>query len=196
MTGFYMFRLYYGIFWGTENKELHAEHTPHESPLPMSFPLMFLAVVTIVAGFIPFGHFISSNGEAYSIHLDWSVAITSIVVAAVSIAIATYIYAGSRQPVADALARRFKGLWTVAYHRFYMDEIYQFITHRIIFGCICRPIAWWDRHVVDGFFNFLAWGAEATSDEIRGLQSGRIQQYTFVFLLGTLALILLLVMSY
>lgn len=196
MTGFYMFRLYYGIFWGTENKELHAEHTPHESPLPMSFPLMFLAVVTIVAGFIPFGHFISSNGEAYSIHLDWSVAITSIVVAVVSIAIATYIYAGSLQPVADALARRFKGLWTAAYHRFYMDEIYQFITHRIIFGCICRPIAWWDRHVVDGFFNFLAWGAEATSDEIRGLQSGRIQQYTFVFLLGTLALILLLVMSY
>ena len=196
MTGFYMFRLYYGIFWGTENKELHAEHTPHESPLPMSFPLMFLAVVTIVAGFIPFGHFISSNGEAYSIHLDWSVAVTSIVVAVVSIAIATYIYAGSRQPVADALARRFKGLWTAAYHRFYMDEIYQFITHRIIFGCICRPIAWWDRHVVDGFFNFLAWGAEATSDEIRGLQSGRIQQYTFVFLLGTLALILLLVMSY
>ncbi len=196
MTGFYMFRLYYGIFWGTENKEPHAEHTPHESPLSMSFPLMFLAVVTIVAGFIPFGHFISSNGEAYSIHLDWSVAVTSIVVAVVSIAIATYIYASSRQPVADALAHRFKGLWTAAYHRFYMDEIYQFITHRLIFGCICRPIAWWDRHVVDDFFNFLAWGAEATSDEIRGLQSGRIQQYTFVFLLGTLALILLLVMSY
>ena len=56
------------------------------------------------------------------------------------------------------------------------------------------PIAWWDRHVVDGFFNFLAWSAEATSDEIRGLQSGRIQQYTFVFLLGTLALILLLLL--
>ena len=53
-----------------------------------------------------------------------------------------------------------KGLWTAAYHRFYLDEVYQFITHRIIFGCICRPIAWWDRHVVDGFFNFLAWSAE------------------------------------
>ncbi len=195
MTAFYMFRLYYGIFWGTENKELHAEHTPHESPLAMTLPLMLLAVVTIVAGFIPFGHFISSNGEAYSIHLDWSVAGTSIAVAVVSIAIATYIYAGSRQPVADTLAHRFKGLWTAAYHRFYLDEVYQFITHRIIFGCICRPIAWWDRHVVDGFFNFLAWGADATSDEIRGLQSGRIQQYTFVFLLGTLALILLLILN-
>ena len=202
MTAFYMFRLYYGIFWAgsepgqksaSDGGDSHVPH-PHESPLAMTLPLMLLAVVTIVAGFIPFGHFISSNGEAYSIHLDWSVAGTSIVVAVVAIAIATYIYAGSRQPVANALARRFKGLWTAAYHRFYLDEVYQFITHRIIFGCICRPIAWWDRHVVDGFFNFLAWSAEATSDEIRGLQSGRIQQYTFVFLLGTLALILLLLL--
>ena len=202
MTAFYMFRLYYGIFWaGSEPGQKSASdggdsHMPHlhESPLAMTLPLMLLAVVTIIAGFIPFGHFISSNGEAYNIHLDWSVAGTSIAVAVVSIAIATYIYAGSRQPVADTLAHRFKGLWTAAYHRFYLDEVYQFITHRIIFGCICHPIAWWDRHVVDGFFNFLAWGAEATSEEIRGLQSGRIQQYTFVFLLGTLALILLLLL--
>lgn len=202
MTAFYMFRLYYGIFWAgsepgqksaSDGGDSHVPH-PHESPLAMTLPLMLLATVTIVAGFIPFGHFISANGTAYSIHLDWSVAGTSIVVAVISIAIATYIYAGSRQPVADALARRFKGLWTAAYHRFYLDEVYQFITHRIIFGCICRPIAWWDRHVVDGFFDFLAWGADATSDEIRGLQSGRIQQYTFVFLLGTLALILLLLL--
>ena len=197
MTAFYMFRLYYGIFWGTENKELHAEHTPHESPLAMTFPLMFLAAITVVGGWqfvLPFGHFISANGEAYDIHLDWAVAGTSIVVAAASIAIATYIYAGSKQPVANALARRFRGLWTAAYHRFYIDEVYQFITHKIIFGCICRPIAWWDRHVVDGFFNFLAWSANTTSDEIRGLQSGQIQQYTLVFLLGTLALILLLLL--
>ncbi|KAB5262758.1 NADH-quinone oxidoreductase subunit L [Bacteroides stercoris] len=202
MTAFYMFRLYYGIFWGSSepgqksaSDESHShQHTPHESPLAMTVPLMFLAAVTIVAGLIPFGHFVSSNGEAYTIHLDWGVAGTSIAIAVISIAVATFMYKGEKQPVADALARRFNGLWTAAYHRFYIDEVYQFITHRIIFGCISRPIAWWDRHVVDGFFDFLAWGANATSDEIRGLQSGRIQQYTFVFLLGTLALILLLLL--
>ena len=111
-----------------------------------------------------------------------------------AIALAAWMYARDRQPVADRLAATFSGLHRAAYRRFYIDEVYQFITHRIIFGCICHPIAWWDRHVVDGFFNFLAWGAEATSEEIRGLQSGRIQQYTFVFLLGTLALILLLLL--
>ena len=194
MTAFYMFRLYCGIFWGKENKELHAEHTPHESPLAMTFPLMFLAAVTVVAGFIPFGHFVSSNGHAYDIHLDTQVMLTSIVIAVIAIALAVSIYARSKQPVADALQRRFRGLWTAAYHRFYIDEIYQFITHKIIFGCISRPIAWWDRHVVDGFFNFLAWSADATSDEIRGLQSGRIQQYALVFLLGALVLILMLIL--
>ena len=193
MTAYYMFRLYFGIFWGTENKTLHAEHTPHESPLSMTFPLMFLAAVTLVAGFLPFGEMVSANGQAYQIHLDWQVAGTSIIVAIIAIALATCIYARDKQPVADALARRFHGLWTAAYHRFYIDEIYQFITHKIIFGCISRPIAWWDRHVVDGFFDFLAWSTEATSDEIRGLQSGHIQQYAFVFLLGALGLILLLV---
>ncbi len=118
MTAFYMFRLYYGIFWGKENKELHAHHTPHESPLAMTFPLMFLAVVTCGAGFIPFGHFISSNGESYSIHLDLSVAVTSVVIAIISIGIATWMYKNAKQPVANALAKRFNGLWTAAYHRF------------------------------------------------------------------------------
>ena len=93
----------------------------------MTIPLMFLAVVTIVAGFIPFGKFISSNGTAYEIHLDWRVAGTSIVIAVISIAIATAMYARAKQPVANALAHRFRGLWTAAYHRFYIDEVYQFI---------------------------------------------------------------------
>ena len=203
MTAFYMFRLYYGIFWGSKpsrasshsDKNLEAAPCrPHESPLAMTFPLMFLAVVTCGAGFIPFGHFISSNGESYSIHLDPSVAITSVVIAIISIAIATWMYKNAKQPVADSLAKQFKGLHKAAYNRFYIDDIYQFITHKIIFRCISTPIAWWDRHVVDGFFNFLAWATNTTSDEIRGLQSGQVQQYAYVFLCGALALILLLIL--
>ena len=193
MTAFYMFRLYYGIVWGKDNSK-QSSHTPHESPTAMTIPLIFLALVTCGAGFIPFGHFISSNGESYTIHLDWTVAGTSIVIALLSIALATYMYKGSKQPVADSLQRRFSGLWTAAYHRFYIDEVYQFITHKIIFRCISKPIAWFDRHVIDGTFDFIAWAANAASDSIRGFQSGQIQQYTYVFLCGALALILLLIL--
>lgn len=194
MTAFYMFRLYYGIFWGTENKALHAEHTPHEAPLTMTFPLMFLALVTCVAGFIPFGHFVSADGQLYDIHLDWNVAGTSIIIAVASIFLATDMYIGERQPQADALAEKFGKLHRWAYKRFYMDEVYQYITHRIIFAHISKPIAWFDRHIIDGFFNFLAWGTNALSFRIRGLQSGSVQGYAYVFLLGTL--ILLAIMAF
>lgn len=195
MTAFYMFRLYFGIFWGTENKQLHAEHTPHEVPLTMTFPLMFLAVVTCVAGFIPFGHFVSADGQAYDIHLDWNVAGTSIVIAVGAIALATYIYMGERQPVAEAAAEKLQKLHRWAYKRFYMDEVYQYITHRIIFAHISKPIAWFDRHVVDGFFNFLASGSHALSFRIRGLQSGAVQKYAYVFFVGILLLLAVMVLA-
>lgn len=195
MTAFYMFRLYYGIFWGTENVELHAKHTPHEAPLTMTFPLMFLSVVTCVAGFIPFGHFVSADGRAYDIHLDWNVAGTSIIIAVASIFLATYMYIGKRQPKADALAEKFSGLHRWAYKRFYLDEVYQFVTHRIIFGHVSKPIAWFDRHIVDGLFDFLAWGTHALSFRIRGFQSGSVQKYAFVFLFGTLVLLAIMALA-
>lgn len=193
MTAFYMFRLYFGIFWGTENKELHAHHTPHEAPLTMTIPLMFLALVTVVSGFIPFGHFVSADGMLYDIHLDWTVAGTSIVVAVCSIALALYIYKGEKQPVAEKLHATFPALHRWAYKRFYLDEVYQFVTHRIIFARISKPIAWFDRHVVDGFFDFLAWGTNALACRIRGFQSGSVQKYAYIFLLGALILLLILI---
>ena len=195
MTAFYMFRLYFGIFWGTENKKLHAEHTPHEAPLTMTFPLMFLAVVTCFAGFIPFGHFVSADNMVYDIHLDWNVAGTSIIIAVASIFLATYMYIGERQPKADALAEKFQKLHRWAYKRFYLDEVYQFVTHRIIFAHISKPIAKFDRRIVDGFFNFLAWGTNGLSTAIRGFQSGSVQKYAFVFLLGTLALLAIMIFA-
>lgn len=193
MTAFYMFRLYYGIFWGKENKELHAHHTPHESPLTMTFPLMFLALITIVCGWaLPFGHFISSNGHAYDIHLDASVATTSLIVAIVAIALATWMYARDRQPVAELLATRFSTLHRAAYRRFYLDEIWLFVTKKIIFRCVSTPLAWFDRHVIDQFMNFMAWGTNAAGETVQPIQSGKIQSYAMWFLAGVILLSALL----
>jgi NADH-quinone oxidoreductase subunit L len=192
MTAFYMFRLYYGIFWGTENKEAHAHHTPHEAPASMTFPLIFLSLVTIGCGFLPFGHFVSASASSYDIHLDWTVAGTSIVIAVLSIALATYIYKGERQPVADKLQKSFPKLHQAAYRRFYQDEIWQYVTHKIIFRCVSKPIAWFDRHVIDGTFNFMAWGSNEAGESIRDWQSGDVRQYAVWFLTGTIALTLVL----
>ena len=185
LTAFYMFRLYYNIFWGKESTH---EHTPHEAPKSMTLPLVFLAAVTLIAGFIPFGKFVSSNGLAYTIHLDWTIATASIIIAAASIALATWFYKGSN-PVPDRLATAFSGLHRAAYRRFYMDELYLFITKRVIFNHVSRPIAWFDRHVIDGSLNGLANATRRFSYSIRGLQSGQVQQHAYVILLGSLLIL-------
>ncbi|MBR6964302.1 MAG: NADH-quinone oxidoreductase subunit L [Prevotella sp.] len=203
MTAFYMFRLYYGIFWGTENKEAHAHHTPHEAPLSMTVPLIILSVITVgvgvyttLAGFFgwggSFGSFVSADGRDYTIHFDTSVATVSTIVAICSIALATYIYKGEQQPIADMLYKRFPRLHRAAYKRFYQDEIWQFVTHKIIFRCVSRPIAWFDRHVIDGTFNFAAWGTNEAGESLRPWQSGDVRQYAVWFLTGTVALTLVL----
>src|SRR5574344_1071807 len=115
MTAFYMFRLYYCIFWNGKWKGSLSEHKPKEAPLSMTIPIIILSVITAVAGFIPFGEFISSDGLPYQIHLNPSVAAISIGVALAAIGLAAWIYAGSRQPVAEKLSSVFSGLHKAAY---------------------------------------------------------------------------------
>ena len=79
-------------------------------------------------------------------------------------------------------------LWTWCYHRFYFDELYMFITHRIIFGCVCRPLAWFDRHIIDGTMDAFATMTNKASEAIKPLQSGQIQMYVWYYLVGVLLL--------
>ncbi len=187
LTAFYMFRLYYRIFWwNTPDYEKHG-HVPHDAPWTMTLPLIILATVSIVAGFIPFGEFVTWNREVYHIHLNWTVATTSVVVAVVAILIATVMYR-KENAISDKIANSVKGLWTAAYNRFYFDELYLFITHKIIFNLVSRPIAWFDRHIIDGTMDMFATMAHKASGAIKGLQSGSIQAYVLVYLLGALLL--------
>ena len=204
MTAFYMFRLYYGIFWGTENKELHAHHTPHEAPAAMTFPLVFLSIITVGVGVVTtlggflnwewasFGKFVSAAGTIYTVHFDPQVAATSTVIAILSIALATYIYKGEKQPIADKLYATFPRLHRWAYKRFYMDEVYQFVTHKILFRCVSRPAQWIDEKIINGLIDFTAWGANEAGETIRPWQSGDVRQYAVWFLTGAVALTLLL----
>ena len=191
LTAFYMFRLYFRIFWSTPTDLSH--HTPHESPAVMTVPLAILALITCVAGFIPFGDFVSADGKVLQIHTTWPIALASIGIAVVGIGIAAFKFFKEHEKPAvneasmTAFAR-------AAYHRFYIDEVYMFITKRIIFNGVSKGIAWFDRHVVDGFMNFLAWGANRVSYDIRGLQSGQVQQYAYVFVLGALLLVIIAIL--
>ena len=185
LTAFYMFRLYYRIFWW--NKPDYSHHTPHDCEWVMTLPLIILAVISCVAGFIPFGSFVTYDGKELITHLDMGVAGTSVVVAVVAIVIATVLYR-KENAMPDRIAGSMKALHRAAYRRFYMDEIYQFVTHKIIFGIICKSIAWFDHTIVDGTMNALAAVTNRASFAIRKLQSGSIQMYVWVYLIGALLL--------
>ena len=73
--------------------------------------------------------------------------------------------------------------------------MWQFVTHRIIFGCLSTPIAWFDRHVIDRFMDFMAWRANAAGEELQPLQNGRIQTYMILFLGGIVALTIILLLA-
>lgn len=185
LTAFYMFRLYYLIFWWKKHDTAH--HTPHDAPWTMSVPLIFLAAVSCVAGFIPFGHYVTWDNMPYDIHLDPTIAVTSVVIAIAAIALATVLYR-KENAIPARLRAAMPHLWNWAFHRFYWDELYMFITHKIIFNLICRPIAWFDRHIIDGTMDAFANITNKASFAIRGLQSGQIQTYVRVYLIGALLL--------
>ena len=186
MTAFYMFRIYFLIFhW--KKHEIHTEHAPADQPWTMTLPLIILATISIVAGFVPAANLVTWDGAPLHTQLNWTVACSSVLIACVGIGLAFKMYY-KENALPERMANSCRGLWTAAYKRFYMDELYQFITHKVIFQGICKPIAKFDRAIIDGFFNMLAQVTNQTSFGIRKLQSGSIQSYVYFYLIGALLL--------
>lgn len=189
ITAFYMFRLYFNIFWG---KEKTYAHPPHESPLTMTIPLVLLALGSIFAGYLPFSELISSDYKPFETTLHLSVAIPSVLIGLAGIGLAMLFYR-RESTLPDRIAASLGGFYKVVLNKFYIDELYLFVTRKIIFNYISRPIAWFDRHIVDGTINGIGWVTETSSQKIKGLQSGRISQYGFVFAIAAVGLALVFI---
>ncbi|NDW19165.1 NADH-quinone oxidoreductase subunit L [Dysgonomonas sp. 216] len=186
LTAFYMFRLYYRIFHN--GKDQHYHHEPHEAGLVMTIPLMILAIFTVIGGFVPFADLITADRLPFEAHIDWTIGGPSILIAVIGISIATAMYF-KKSELPDKVANGFNGFYRAAYRKFYFDEIWLFITRKIIFNCISRPIAWFDRHIVDAFMDGLAFVTNGASNKIKGWQSGRIQSYATTYLVGALCFV-------
>ncbi|MFH4966861.1 NADH-quinone oxidoreductase subunit L [Gaetbulibacter sp. M240] len=180
LTAFYMFRLYFGIFWGKETKY---KHRPHDSPLSMTFPLIVLALLSIVGGFIPFSEFVTPDRTGFEAHLNYPLAAVAVSVGLIGILLAWVFYKKENR-LSERFAIGFGPLYKWSYDKFYFDEIYLFVTKKILFKCVSAPAAWFDRHVVDGTMNLIGNTTVNTSKKIKGLQSGKVQDYAFAFISG------------
>ncbi len=196
ITAFYMFRLYFNIFW---NKDFHAHNDDGhqdahhgEGPGTMLIPLIILGLLSIGAGFIPFGKLVTSDGKLLPTEFHPMFSIAPVLLAAGGIFLAMAFYkkqSAAPQRVADGI----KGIYTAAYHKFYIDELYLFLTKKVIFNLIGCPAAWFDKNVVDGAMNLLATITGKISFLIRKIQSGKLQQYTAYFFAGVIGFVLIFV---
>jgi NADH-quinone oxidoreductase subunit L len=186
-TAFYMFRLYFGIFW---NKTPHYHHTPHESPLTMTLPLVFLALGSAFTGFIPFGRFVSADRIPFESQMHLNIAIPSVLAALAGITLA-FVFYKRENTIADKIANSLGAFYKTIYNKFYIDEAYLFVTKRILFNNVSRPVAWFDRHVVDGAMNGIGRLISWSSEKIKGMQSGQIQHYALAFVSGAIILVLI-----
>jgi NADH-quinone oxidoreductase subunit L len=185
LTAFYMFRLYFSVFW---SKPAHVHHPNHgEGPFSMLLPLVVLTGCTVITGFFGFGEYVTTDGKALENHMDWTFSIAPVGLAAAGILFAMLLYKKENERPAK-IASAFGGLYKVATRKFYVDELYIFITKKIIFNFIGRPAAWIDKNIVDGFMNLLAFITTAFSEFIKRIQSGRVQSYALYFFGGAIGL--------
>ena len=190
ITAFYMFRLYFSIFWSKQiDSQLATHHSHSEGSFSMKLPLIILAIGTVLVGFIPFSKFISNDGKGFESEMPVTFSIAPVALAIFGILIAYSLYfKQSDRPL--KLATALGGIYKTAYRKFYFDEIYLFITKKIIFNLVGRPAAWIDRNIVDGTMNGIAWTTGRISFLIKGIQSGRVQSYALYFFGGIVVLVI------
>jgi len=189
LTAFYMFRIYFGIFWGKETKY---KHPPHESPVSMTFPLMVLAFLSIVVGFIPFSEFITADKAGFEAHLNYPLAAVAVGVGLIGIGLA-YVFYKKENDLAERFSIAFGFFYIWTFHKFYFDEIYLFVTKKILFQRISWPIAKFDKKYVDGTMEGIGNKTVLISEKIKGLQSGKFQDYAFAFVSGVVVLALVFI---
>jgi NADH-quinone oxidoreductase subunit L len=191
ITAFYMFRLYFSIFWNKTNDSRLTTHDSHsEGAMSMKLPLIILGIGTVLVGFIPFSNFISADGRGFhsELHLSFSIAPVALTLLGILVAYNLYFKQNDRP---HKISASLGGLYQTAYKKFYVDEIYLFITKKIIFNLVGRPAAWIDRNIVDGTMNGIAWTTGKISVLIKGVQSGRVQSYTLYFFGGIICLVII-----
>jgi NADH-quinone oxidoreductase subunit L len=188
LTAFYMFRLYFGIFWANDKKHDHA----HESPFSMTLPLIILAIAATFAGFIPFNELVTSDGGLLNIHIHWDIALPSIAIGLVGIIVA-YLFYKKENNLPSKMEKSFGRLYTYAYNKFYIDEVYMFVTKKVIFNKFSTPIAWFDRNVIDASMDGIATVTNYCSDKIKGMQSGQLQDYITAVVVSVVTLVFIII---
>jgi NADH-quinone oxidoreductase subunit L len=208
LTSFYMFRLIFLTFRGKPRYDQHKVHV-HESPWSMLGPLVVLAVLSVVGGWLAapafwggpdyFTNFLApvfggheavdAAGEAAAHQLELILAGVAFGTALIGLAVAYWLYL-KRPEKADGLAKSLKPAYTTLLNKYYVDEIYAAV--------VVKPLMWistvvlWkaaDVAVIDGAVNGIAHETTALGDGVRHTQSGNTRSYAVWVVVGAIVII-------
>jgi NADH-quinone oxidoreductase subunit L len=218
LTSFYMFRLIFLTFFGSPRYDEHKVHV-HESPHSMTVPLIFLAILSTIGGWVAAPHLIGGPNHfdnflhpvftAYAPALSGNEHATEtvespgimllhaltgwpVIVALGGFLLAWWFYIKSPQ-TPKKLAESLRGPYTLLLHKYYVDELYNFV--------IIQPLLWistnvlWhvvDEGVIDGTVNGVARVARESGSELREIQSGNARSYATWVVIGAVGVTVLM----
>jgi NADH-quinone oxidoreductase subunit L len=209
ITAFYMFRLVFLTFFGDSRMEPEVEKHVHESPYSMTVPLMLLAVLSVVGGWVGIPHVLgghnyfeewlspvfahgaegTAHGGAHaSAALEVLLMAGSVCVALCGIVLAWVLYR-VRTEMPKEIADRVPGLYDLVLNKYYVDEIYDVaIVRKIVNGSVWLWEAF-DAAFIDGIVNGIAALVKGAGARTRRLQTGVVGNYAFSLLLGAVILV-------
>ncbi|RKX28532.1 MAG: NADH-quinone oxidoreductase subunit L [Candidatus Zixiibacteriota bacterium] len=218
LTAFYMFRLIYMTFHGKERMDEETRQHIHESSKSMTIPLMVLAVLSVVGGWIgmphifgvsnffehwlepvmaggsyePVSHALAAGGG--DVGMEWGLMAASVALVLVSIYFARTFYKTKPQ-LATAWRKKMSGLHQVLLNKYYVDEFYGAVIVRplIVFSLFLWKVV--DVILIDGFVNGSALVYEGVSESLRRVQTGRLRSYATLFVFGVVILVAYFVMD-
>lgn len=204
MTAFYMFRLFFLVFTGEARGEgENRQKGVHESPGVMTFPMIVLGVLAVVAGYLNttwFGTFLSdylAQGPVELPHGDhhgpaW-IPLVATAAALLGIGLAYLIYQKGTLS-RDWITRSFPSLADVIYNKWYIDEGYDQTVVKGTRG-LSKLGVLFDRYVVDGLVTAVTNGVQGLSKIGSRLQNGQVQSYGTAAIFGIVILLLIVALT-
>ncbi|MGC1192283.1 MAG: proton-conducting transporter membrane subunit, partial [Candidatus Binatus sp.] len=201
LTSFYMFRLIFMTFFGNSRVDSEVEHHIHESPAVMTIPLIVLAILSTIGGWVnlpdgwllgnAFVRFLTPAVGTFKPIVEANSIIMSLplIASIIGIALAWVLYI-QLPGIPFLLAWRLKAPYDLLLNKYYIDELYNFIVTRPLFwvsqNVLNRAI---DSFVIDGAAEGAGLAVETGGQVARRAETGNVQHYALVYLLGALGIV-------
>jgi NADH-quinone oxidoreductase subunit L len=218
LTAFYMFRLFFGIFMGSyrgtgrsrpagdnadedaaSGQQAGSRFTIHEAPPVMTVPLIILAILAAVGGFVetpfwqPLGNFLapvfSNVTTLATLHLasaavEWVSGTVSLLLALAGILAAWRLYGRG-----FAYRENANPLYQLLLHKYYVDEILSAVIVQPVLACGRGASRLLEGGLLDGGSRAIAGSLRGTSAGLRRLQTGYMRNYALAILVGVVLII-------